>query len=288
MKNIIWALAALLIIGGCSRPRSIPKDTLGKIFKESFLANSYYSTHDFSPTDSLDIYRPILKKYGYNHRDLEYTVAEFSKQKSVKLSDILEQAIKELEAELKYYDGRVAVLDTIDARAARMFMREVYFAEQIKARTIADTVNLRITVPVKQGTYRVSYVYYIDSLDQNRGLRTVYTLIDSAGRHRNTNYNWLTPRRRLTLSTDIPAATSDREMQIALGGYGKDMTKPHLTVDSLRIEHFLPIEVARDSLITKFINLSIPPHGTTRSAPPDSVALRLYPFRHDSVGDGDH
>lgn len=288
MKNLTIALVALMLLGGCSRPKAIPKDTLGEIFKEAFLANAYYGTYASTPADSLDIYGPILKKYGYTYKDLQRTVTDFSKQKSAKLSDIVEQAIKELEAELKYYDERVAVLDTIDARAARRFMREVYFAERIAARTIADTAKLRITIPVEPGTYRISYIYYIDSLDQNKSIRTVYTLIDSAGSQRNTNYNWLSPRARQTQSTDIATTAADRKLQIVLGGYGAQMTKPHLTVDSLRVQHFLPIEVARDSLVRKFISLNIPPYGTTQSAPQDSSALRLYPLWYDPVGSGDH
>lgn len=281
-------MVMLLTLGGCGRPRAIPDDTLAQIFKESFLANAYYGTHSFVPTDSIDIYRPILEKYGYTHKDLERTIADFSKQKSAKLSDILEQAIKELQADLDYYNERVAVLDTVNARAARMFSREVYFVEQIAARKIADTAKLRITIPVEPGKYHISYTYYIDSLDQNRSLQTIYSLIDSTGRLRNISSTWLNLRRRQQQSTEIETSTGDRKLEILFGAYKKDMTKPHLTVDSLRIIHFLPIDVALDSVIRKFTGINIPPHGTIQSTPKDSSALRLYPLWYDTVGSGDH
>lgn len=286
--NIFVVVLAVVSLAGCGRPKVIPKSELREIFRESFLANAYYGTNTFIATDSLDIYRPILAKYGYTYRDLEKTVADFSKQKSAKLSDVIKAAIEDLRAESKYYDGLVATLDTIDARNARRFMQEVLYTERIEVREIADTADLRITLPAEPGKYAISYVYDVDSLEQNTGLRSIVWLVDSRGQQKQVVSNYMNARKRQQNRSEFEAGTDDREVLIVMANYRNEMKRPYLTFDSLRVEHYLPRDAARDSVPKLFQPSMFRYHAILPdSLQADSVPLRIHPVRIDSTGVGD-
>ena len=286
-QAIILSLAALLLLAGCGRPRTIPRRTMAQIFKEAYITNAYFGTQVFVPTDSVDFYRPILERYGFTVRDFEHTVAEFSKRKNAKLSDIVELAIKELEVELKYYSDRVATIDTIEARATRLFQREVFFAERIEARRIADTAKLRIAIPAEPGTYNISYTYFIDSLDENRTHRTFYYLIDTAGVRHVVGSTYMSAQRRQSVATTTEATDASRTLEIVFGGGREDMKRPYLTIDSLRVEYFLPIGVALDSVVRTFFPIYVPRPVYDEPTAQDSSTLHLDSRGDDPVGGGD-
>ncbi|MFQ7502817.1 MAG: hypothetical protein ACLRMJ_06240, partial [Alistipes finegoldii] len=88
-----------------------------------------------------------------------------------------EMAIDKLEAEGKFYDREVAVLDTIDNVARRTFTRTVYADSLIRVGSLRDTARLRIAVDVQPGEYELRLKYLVDSLDRNeKGLRGVVWL----------------------------------------------------------------------------------------------------------------
>ena len=76
-------------------------------------------------------------------------------------------AIDKLEAEGKFYDREVAVLDTIDNVARRTFTRTVYADSLIRVGSLRDTARLRIAVDVQPGEYELRLKYLVDSLDRN-------------------------------------------------------------------------------------------------------------------------
>ena len=86
--------------------------------------------------DSLNLYEPIFAKYGYTTADVQYTIGNFSKRKSARLSDVVEQAIKLLETEAEHLDREVSILDTIDNVARRTFRRTLY-ADSLASRGCA-------------------------------------------------------------------------------------------------------------------------------------------------------
>lgn len=132
--------------------------------------------------DSLNIYEPIFARYGYTTRDVYYTIGNFSKRKSARLGDVVEMAIDKLEAEGKFYDREVAVLDTIDNVARRTFTRTVYADSLIRVGSLRDTARLRIAVDVQPGEYELRLKYLVDSLDRNeKGLRGVVWLENRDG-----------------------------------------------------------------------------------------------------------
>lgn len=286
-------LGVVLAAGtGCSRAKNIPPKELKEIFKDAFLVNAYYQSNPqlmFSMTaDSLDIYRPILKRHGYRLRDLEYTIQQISKQKSRNLSDIVELSIAELKKETESLDQRVAVLDSVDARAMRRFARTVLFEERIEAREVRDTAKLRITIPVETGTYELSYSYLVDSLDQNHGLRVTGMMYDTLGHRRSILSQPLTKKQRQTAAPQrFDAADSDSLIVLYLGNYSTALKQPHLTIDSLKLVHFPPAKVAVDSLMKIIFPINIPPfYGTQKDTAQDSGALRTDTQRVDSLAVG--
>lgn len=256
---IIFAIAAGAL-WGCSRSQNIPRGELKEIFKDAFLVNAYYQSNPEMARamliDSLDIYRPILKRHGYTLRDLEYTIQQISKQKSRNLSDIIELSIEELKRESGWLDERVAVLDSVDARAGRAYMKTILFKDRITVKEIKDTAKLRINVPLTEGIYELGFSYLVDSLEQNGGIRVTATILDTLGRQRNAFSQFLTKNKRNTLTPQRFETTAvDTSLVLMLGNYPKNMGRPNLTIDSLRIVRFPPREVAVDSIIKEFYEL---------------------------------
>ena len=97
LRTALLALLGLLA-AACARHTIIPDETLAMIFRDAFLSNAYISEERI-PTDSLRIYEPIFARYGYTTDDVHYTIGNFSKRKSARLSDVVERAIDLLEAE---------------------------------------------------------------------------------------------------------------------------------------------------------------------------------------------
>ena len=179
MKRIVrisLCMFLLVLAGACARHKIIPDRKLAQIFHDAFLANAYIGSEQVD-IDSLNIYEPIFAGYGYTTEDVYYTIGNFSKRKSARLGDVVELAIEMLEAEGKYYNREVAVLDTIDNVARRSFTRTVYADSLIRVGSLRDTARLRFSVDVRPGEYNLSLKYLVDSLDRNeKGLRGVVWL----------------------------------------------------------------------------------------------------------------
>ncbi len=293
MKKVLLYIALLAVGAGCTGPREIPRNDLKEVFKDAFLVNAYYQSNpQMSRTirlDSLDIYRPILERYGYTLRDLEYTVQEISKEKNRTLLDIVELSIEDLKRESGLLDGRVAALDTVDARTGRMFMRKVLYEERITAEKVSDTSKLRISLPLRAGSYEVNYKYLVDSLDENGVLRIAGTIIDTMGLRRSAFSQTLTKLKRQSPAPQkFEATAADSVLVLALGSYPvREMKRPHLTVDSLEVVYFLPKEQALDSLMKTFFRLDLIPKNEENTVAQDSSALRPDPVGADPVGGGD-
>ncbi len=252
-KRVIIALF-MAVVAACSEPRTIPRDDLKEIFKEAFLVNAYYDSHsyDYDTPDSIDIYRPILARRGYDIADLEYTMVNFSRKKSAKLTDVVEQAIAELTSESQYYNSRVALADTLNAIARRTYRRKVLWRDSIEANSIKDTALLRVAIPVEEGEYEVSYSYIIDTLDKNSVLHTSVNLLDSMGRRRGGGRAEYMSNRGTRQRPNVNRAVADslaRELEIEFANYpARDLKTPHIRIDSLLVNYYLPPEKALDSM----------------------------------------
>ena len=99
MKRFINTLlfACVLLFVACDKPRVIPDAVLGDIFHDAMLVNAYLNYNPSFKIDSMNIYEPIFARYGYTTEDVHYTINNFSRRKSIRLSDVAEYMIARLE-----------------------------------------------------------------------------------------------------------------------------------------------------------------------------------------------
>lgn len=242
MKRVLSSLfVAILVVSavGCSRHRTIKDADLGNIVKEMFLINTYCNEQSFQ-TDSLDVYEPIFNRYGYSSKDFIYTLGTFSKRKSSRFSDVIEDAITTLEREYEYYSRRVEMLDRIDSMAYVYSQQTVLHDSLITVRTIKDTARLCIVLPAREGSYKVEYYYMLDSLDKNRRLQNTSYIYSADRRRVASNSSWLRIGERTLYSATLKADTSARTLELSLAKYPDKMEKPFLTIDSLYVTYMLP------------------------------------------------
>ena len=241
----IVVVAAVLLLAGCGGPKIIPDRELAQIFHDIYLVNGYANQSGLN-VDSLNIYEPVLAEYGYTSEDVQYTIGNFSKRKSARLSaDVLEVAIEMLRSEARSYRRRIELRDTIALIARLRYADTVYFNPRIAVRRTADTSRLRVMIDsVRPGSYRVSWSYTVDSLDQNLFLRNDLWLVDTTGRRSGILGQRLERERRATGEANFTTTGAHRTLAISLGSYPKDMTTPRMTIDSLTVIHYLPDDEA--------------------------------------------
>ena len=271
MKRIFRiSLCAFLLLAGaaCTRHKIIPDEKLAQIFHDAFLTNAYIGDVRVN-IDSLNIYEPIFARYGYTTRDVYYTIGNFSKRKSARLGDVVEMAIDKLEAEGKFYDREVAVLDTIDNVARRTFTRTVYADSLIRVGALRDTARLRIAVDVQPGEYELRLKYLVDSLDRNeKGLRGVVWLENRDGgrssvysttlrRNRTEYYSQVKDLRTENFPRRFTVDTTHRCLHLDFLDFREKPLRPSVTVTGLEIDYIPTTSVAVDSLYRQQLDLRI-------------------------------
>ncbi len=243
--SIIHYPLSILLLAACGGPKIIPDKELAQIFHDVYLVNAYVGQHGFR-RDSINIYEPIFAAHGYTSEDVQSTIGNFAKRKSARLSDeVVEVAADMLEREGRYYRRRVEIRDTIILIAKKRYAETVYSDSLISVRRISDTARLRIVLPgVRRGSYEVSFNYRLDSLDRNPSLRSNIFFVDSTGMRIGSNQQRMTQRGRSIISATLNSGGYLRDMVLMLGEYPKNLTAPHLTIDSLRVTYYLPDDEA--------------------------------------------
>lgn len=262
--KIVFAVcvAVVVLLGGCRRPKIIPDDKLSDIFRDAYVANAYLNTFGRG-NDTLDVYSPIFKKYGYTATDVQYTIGNFSKRKSARLADIVSAALDRIDAERMFYAERVAVLDTLKAKARRRFVKEVYSDTLISVKRVADTAGLLVRIPVREaGEFEVSYRYTVDSLDKNPTMRTRHYVLNKFDRHLGENIHRMRRNNiRGSYTGRFTAGPECKYLELNLNPYpdGK-IDKPNFRIDTLVVKLYLDDVTARDSLVRSFIHYPISPY----------------------------
>ena len=273
MKRFILYSLCGLLLGGCARHKIIPDDELALIFHDAFLTNAYLNTESVS-ADSLRLYEPIFAHYGYTTEDVHYTIGNFSKRKSARLGDVVEDAIDLLEAEGKIYNRAVAILDTIDHVAQRTFTRTVVSDTLIRVSALRDTSRLQFTIDVEPGEYEFSLKYRIDSLDRNtRGLKAAMWLERTNGTRTNSYTTTLRRSGEETFSRRFTTDTIHRRLHIHFLTFGEKPKRPSITVRDLKVEFTPPTRRAVEQLYEKQLDIRIFADDFFRAAlsPQDSL-----------------
>lgn len=276
-------VAVSMFATGCNRNKTISDEDLRQIYREVYLSNSY--VNNIRPMyaaqiDSVDIYSPILNKYGYSYEDFLYTMENFARRKSSKMSDIVTEVLAELESESAVYSHKLSVIDTIDARASRWFSYNVLEVDSIKATRVRDTANLRVYAPVEgDGTMQVKYYYKIDSIDRNKSFKTTIDIVQKDGEKRHGMTHWMSGRAHTSTAynTNIAVNRSDSLLEILFGNYPKNMTRPSMRIDSLTVKYVPERSIALDSLARRVKPIRLPQILLDEQAKKDSVALHTNP-----------
>ncbi len=240
IRNITFVVLGALLLVGCSKKTIIPDSDLERITREMFLVNAYASAQKMS-TDSLDIYTPILERYGYTQDDFFNTLANFSKRKSARLGDIIEATIANLEGLAEGYTRRLKELAYIDSLAKAECSKEVFAREQIRVRRLKDTTRLQLVLPIRdEGEYIVSFGYLLDTLDKNLRLQTNHALYNKEGVRTYINRTNLTRGEHKHFTTTIRPKRGDVEYHLTLADYAHREDEPHISFDSVRITYLPP------------------------------------------------
>jgi len=254
IRRAIVLFVTAVAVWACDRPRNIPDATLVDITHDLFLANAYASPQGPKGLlrDTLDYYTPIFKHYGYKPSDFSYTIANLSRRKSIRFSDILDIVVLRLEAENARLVAEVALMDTIDQRLAERYKQVIYRDSLRHLTQLRKADDPDLSLPVTQGRYKVEFVYDMDTSNRNGNLRYTHYITDSTSRY-NFNYRNLGyvkgKHKRESIEFDVndqdslflnicfATSTAIKEKRI------------DLDIDSIRITRYLPVQVARDSLI---------------------------------------
>ena len=271
MKRFIYILVSGLLLA-CSGYKIIPDEQLALIFHDAFLSNAYMQHRGMRP-DSLNLYEPIFAKYGYTTADVQYTIGNFSKRKSARLSDVVEQAIKLLETEAEHLDREVSILDTIDNVARRTFRRTLYADSLVRVTRLRDTARLTFSIDVEPGEYRITAHYLIDSLDRNRrGVKATVWLEKEDGSRAGVYTTSLRRNREETFTRTLTADTVHRRLHVDLLGFYGRPERPSMTVSRIRIDHTPPAADAVERLYDSQLNVRIFADEFFRAAmPADSL-----------------
>ena len=268
MKRLIrlfCLIAAATALGSCARDKVIPDEELARIFRDAYLINAYVSDRGVK-LDSLELYEPVFSRYGYTAEDVRYTIGNFSRRKSAKLSDVVEQSIRLLEEESAYYKYEVGVLDTIDNVARRRFTRTVYSDSLIRVTRIKDTARLRVRIPD----------YLIDSLDENLAPRMRVWLVEADSSRKGESSSILRKSSRERVSRILQADSSARSLVLSLYGTREKFRRPDVTIYDLKVSYTPETAEAVDSLYIDQLGLKIFADEFFSVFSPDSLQLPLH------------
>lgn len=274
IKRVIIAIAAL-IVASCSGPKVIPDDKLVSIFHDAFLANAYFTESGLS-SDSLYVYEPIFKRYGYTMSDLQHTLTTINQRKSSRISDIMSEVSRQLDAESKAEQRKIVVLDTIDNVAKRAYTRTLYSDSLIRVNKMKDTTKLCIRLKdLVKGDYTVSFDYLIDTLDENRNSRVEAYLVVNDTTHALRHTMMLSRYREGKYSRKFSADTQHKELYVNMYYHpsNEESKLPDITIRNFKIVRVLPTDISVDSLYHDQLDLCIINHDLMTAFTRDTVKV---------------
>lgn len=251
MKRIIssFFLFCALLIVACNKPKEVPDKVLGQIFHDAMLVNAYLNFNPWFKYDSLNIYEPIFARYGYTTEDVQYTINNFSRRKSIRLSDVAEYMIGLLEEESAVLRGQVSRQDTINNVARRRFTRTILADTAIVVTEAADSSRLRFVIEDPEpGFYTINGSYSLDSLDNVNG-RRLYIYLQRESGHKQQLLNGTLQRRNVgsfkqdyTIEIDDTTVNSLVVDLYHFSDFVKKRTVPKITVHNIAISYTPPVE----------------------------------------------
>ena len=260
-KRAVYLLCLMAIFTtiGCQKRAIIPDDTLAEIFHDAFIVNAYIGEERIN-LDSLQVYEPLLERYGYTTKDIVYTVGNFSRRKSARLGTVVEQAIARLEQESKVYAKKVVILDTIRNVAVRSLSRTLYTDSLIRIRKRADSTALFVEIaPIPQGEYIITYNYKCEEDLNKEPRRAAFYFEDKDGFR--SGYTSFSVRKDGDIKRVLVSNKEHKVLKLDLGNFSNAKRyrpkKQNLEIRNLRVEYKPNEAAAIDSLFAKYVNIKI-------------------------------
>jgi hypothetical protein len=282
-KRLLPAAIGLMLLLGACGPRIIPDDTLALIIRDVFLVNAYQEQAGLGfSLDSVDIYEPILDRYGYTNEDFRRSLNSMALKKSSRLSELIDLATADIAAENDLFVARDRLQARIDSALLAMYRDTVYRREgpPIVVRRKSDTDSLRLQFPARQGSYRLEYAYRIDSADANGYIPGRYYVLDSLDRSLLSRSTTLSRYRHTKYGVDIAAGSGADSLRIWLADYSTALFRPDITVDSIYVIYTAPLVENRDRYVRQMLGFDprdtlYRPYGISLWPAPDSGALHI-------------
>ena len=250
-RRVSVALMICTLFVGCKPNEDIPEEELVNIFHDAFLANAYLSRNSISESDSLLIYEPILKKYGYTVEEFREAVMTLSQRKSARISELITKASDRLDEEATNERRRLVILDTIDNVAKRTYTRTMYSDSLIHVNRLKDTTKLRISInDIVPGDYQVSFTYYIDTLDENRNSRVEAYLLrnDTLQVKRHTQMLSRYKEGKYTRTFTVDTIMQELYINMYYHPRNEESKLPDVKITDFKIVRVLPKQQSLDSL----------------------------------------
>ena len=250
-RRVSVALMICTLFVGCKPNEDIPEEELVNIFHDAFLANAYLSRNSISESDSLLIYEPILKKYGYTVEEFREAVMTLSQRKSARISELITKASDRLDEEATSERRRLVILDTIDNVAKRTYTRTMYSDSLIHVNRLKDTTKLRISInDIVPGDYQVSFTYYIDTLDENRNSRVEAYLLrnDTLQVKRHTQMLSRYKEGKYTRTFTVDTIMQELYINMYYHPRNEESKLPDVKITDFKIVRVLPKQQSLDSL----------------------------------------
>lgn len=232
-SKYIFILALFLVFSCRNDLKLIPEEDLGKIIVESVVAESFLqNTGKLNRQDSLSYYLPILDKYGYTAKDVEYTIERMVQRKSNVFGQLMDKISGDVSKIKDVYEFQSNM-----GRKWRAAMREIvldtlfFSPDSIKVDSYDDLEMLDYRVPINRaGEIIVKYNYKIGAADSNYVRYMTYELSDSLSKRRyNSNNYWLNKSETtLKFEKEIPVKNNYRGnvLDVRVMSYTSNNSKP--------------------------------------------------------------
>lgn len=252
-------MMTLLVLSSCGKAKKIPDDTLQDVIKEIFMTNAYIRQNHNYALDTVSVYEPILKRYGYRPKDLDYTLYKMSLRKSSHISEILNSVAEELEAEYKVMTDRRDLKALIDTRTVDTYKDTLLMRDSIKISTIKELEKGNVNLDLEKGDYKILFFASVDEEDENYTYRFEYQIKnDKDSVLRSDNYYYSRGKRQMISKDFVVADTIMKKISISLSKpMNSKIKKPQLKLDSVLITRTPALKEARvkvDSILLRKIS----------------------------------
>lgn len=165
--RFIWVLVAVMLttqVWSCSEYKNISEKEMQSIITELLITSSLVSSteaelkKEIRANDTIDFYKPILKKYGYTFEDFRFTVESMNSRKSNPMENILENVVIGIKEEARIAEYRYNLALKFDT-AALAYLTDTLYINDTLIRGNGKDFAIRIGKKLPVGDYNLQLDY---------------------------------------------------------------------------------------------------------------------------------